>query len=689
MATNAILDKAKNTLSEVSNVTVVGPTFRDSLLIEYEPVSATVSMSEIPRFGHTRNFANLFYPTDSIEHVDARTDYWEGLFFVAAFVLAVFLSWSLFLVTLKLLWTFCGWDGKKQTRKKGNTNVQVVPSYLAGKPFTLYDEEPTNDQMSDFTKRSTRKRIVFLTAGSLLILFAILLVTKGFQQVEETRSTADHSLDNVRGLIDDATILAVQLEDVGVSASTLRDSLVHELSQERLCPNDPNYMTQDEIGQTIQDNAQAAIDMLEMLGEFARTDLIQMKQGLNMADRYVDALDSVVEEFAKQEWIGIAFVLPLVFLTALLMVGAMAAQGYHMKGCMSKFLLSYVVLPLFAVWIVMSYLFCSGLAVSASANADFCAGGADQTPDSTILEIITNAGLQEGGDEYAIARYYLRQCTAEAQVDPFLFLRRHESEIVRCLCFFFACWLNHEFFHPANSILRLHFMYAQITAQGIVVELSESLQKIDVETFSYQCGRDFQPLSSAVGAMEGILNDLDQLSVSTFDLLSCERIVPVYAEIVYDGTCNHSVAGFTWMFASLLIIATMGMIMIMLRSSYLNNLILADHLDGTSDNDESELHQMHNRLAHDDHRRRPSTKPDRHEDAHDLQLREQQRWRDEGALRQDTSDTASVYTDGNGDLVVIEVDPSDPYMMEDAPRYDRYGRPVPTAPMERSVLPQY
>ena len=178
--------------------------------------------------------------------------------------------------------------------------------------------------------------------------------------------------------------------------------------------------------------------MLEVLGEFATKDIKQMEDGLTKGNGIIDDIDVVVESAAEHEWIGIAFVLPLVFLAALLMAGAMAAQGRVMNSFIQS-MLSWIVLPLFIVWIVLSYVLCAGLAISASANADFCSGGPDQTPDSTLLMSAQNAGLKENSIEYEITRFYLRQCTAQAQVDPFLFLRTHDAEIVSVLLYCMYC----------------------------------------------------------------------------------------------------------------------------------------------------------------------------------------------------------------------------------------------------------
>jgi hypothetical protein len=407
MASN-ILETVGSTLDDASQNVTVTSAFRDSRLVEYESVTSTDTLSSTPRFGYSNDFSMIFATDDNSQ---AQQEYISGLVVVGSFVIAVFVAWSLLLIIFKV-WGSCG----------GSTR----PGFLAGKPFTLVDEEPTKDRQRQWARQCATKRFIFMISGFVVFIFSILLVTKGFQQVEKTRSTAVVSLGDVRVLLQDAANLADDLEEVGTSAIDLRDDLVEELS-----PNNPVFLIEDEIGKAINDNAETAISLLTQLGEFATNDMQTMVDGLNQANSVIDTIDIMLESVDESEWVGFAFILPLVFLTSLLMTGAMAAWFKVMTDCY-KFTLSWVIQPLFIFWIVVSYILCGGLAISASANADACAGGLDATPDGTILASLQNAGYNEATFEFEIARFYLKQCTAESKVDPFLFLRGHHAELVSC-----------------------------------------------------------------------------------------------------------------------------------------------------------------------------------------------------------------------------------------------------------------
>ena len=410
----SILDLAKNPFAQTGNVNVT-PAFLDAPLVEYQPVDATSSMSGVPRFGHPRNFSALFVKDDP----EASEEYLKGLLFVGAFVLALFLTWGLVLVIFKLADTCRCYKRRR-------------PGILSGRPFTLNDDdEPTKDQLKKWESRSNTSRLIFLFFGFLLVMFSIVMILSGFQQVKQTRIIAEKSLDDASALVVDAAELAEDLKDVGLSAIDLRDQLVVELDKDKLCPNDPNYLAQGEITRTIEENAGAAIEMLEMLGEFATKDIKQMEAGLLMADEVIDDIDTVIYAVKVREGAGIVFIVPLVVMTVVMMVGAECARRGKQTEWF-EFAMSWILLPMFIVWIVATFTLCGLLALAASANADFCAGGADMSPDSTILAALQNAGLKQDSIEFEIARYYLHQCTAESQVDPFLFLRRHQAEIVSC-----------------------------------------------------------------------------------------------------------------------------------------------------------------------------------------------------------------------------------------------------------------
>merc|ERR1712194_550269 len=67
----------------------------------------------------------------------------------------------------------------------------------------------------------------------------------------------------------------------------------------------------------------------------------------------------------------------------------------------------------------------------AVANADFCSGGRNKSPDSTIVDILENV-FEDDPESLLlqVGRYYAMQCTRWGRIDPFLSLRQNDQELV-------------------------------------------------------------------------------------------------------------------------------------------------------------------------------------------------------------------------------------------------------------------
>jgi hypothetical protein len=89
-----------------------------------------------------------------------------------------------------------------------------------------------------------------------------------------------------------------------------------------------------------------------------------------------------------------------------------------------------------------------------------------------------------------------------------------------------------------------------------------------IEELSLYCNREFEPLEALVNQMLGILAILREAGERTLDLASCDRIVPIYTNTFYTGSCDYSLQAMAWIFACALIIGTSGMLMVTFRAAY-------------------------------------------------------------------------------------------------------------------------
>lgn len=100
-----------------------------------------------------------------------------------------------------------------------------------------------------------------------------------------------------------------------------------------------------------------------------------------------------------------------------------------------------------------------------------------------------------------------------------------------------------------------------------------------IDKLDFGCNKPFGPLFNTMEEAWGMVHNAKKLTDEVFGMMECERISHIYAKLVYEGTCTHSVEGFTWAFSCLLVVSIMAMTMIMLRSSYQNTQLLVNEAE--------------------------------------------------------------------------------------------------------------
>ena len=252
-------------------------------------------MAGIPRFGHSSDFSRLAYLAYG-DNPAGGEDYLLGLMFVGCFLLVFFLIWTLVLVVFKL----------------------TLNGFLAGEPFinphisdpaSLKAKEDAEEDGEEYIEddswllRPRRIRITFFVCGFLQILFAILLVTKGVANLQETTDTVQISTGNLRLLVAEASQVSLNLKQVGDTGLILRDQIVFDLDKENFCPDNPIF-AQTQAGQGMISASEGAIAMLNQLGDFIGENVAVLEESLDDAQRNLDELDQGIAEVESNEWLG-------------------------------------------------------------------------------------------------------------------------------------------------------------------------------------------------------------------------------------------------------------------------------------------------------------------------------------------------------------------------------------------------
>lgn len=126
---------------------------------QQQQASATASMRNVPRFGKSNDFSQLF------ESQDEATDYIVGLLFAGIMIFTIYFTWTIVLLVFKCL-------GQKRV------------GFLSGSPFV---------KKSSSSCCLSIYRVVYLLCAICLIIFSILFVTEGLMNLKTSIVTVIES----------------------------------------------------------------------------------------------------------------------------------------------------------------------------------------------------------------------------------------------------------------------------------------------------------------------------------------------------------------------------------------------------------------------------------------------------------------------------------------------------------------
>lgn len=294
-----------------------------------------------------------------------------------------------------------------------------------------------------------------------------------------------------------------------------------------LCPNNPNLVA--DIGVDIEGEAQNAVNLLEVLSDFVQNDLTDAQAGLKNIEQATNDVDKTVEQIELHDWQALVILIPWIIVPSFLLIGVVMAfcrVSVPLYDCIQ----SWFFLPLLVIMTICSMVLSCLVSAGATANADFCSGGSQKSPDQTVFEILNATGVAEGELAFQVVRFYVTQCLAE---DPFAFIADYRDQIEG----------------------------ADISVQ----ELDLTIQSVGVTRLQELCGDRVLDIASLTSVMLENLALLRASAKDTVELLRCDNIVPIYTQTVYGGTCTYSVQGVTWTFAGELLRASTIPILLILR----------------------------------------------------------------------------------------------------------------------------
>uniref|UniRef100_A0A7R9W4W9 Uncharacterized protein n=1 Tax=Pseudictyota dubia TaxID=2749911 RepID=A0A7R9W4W9_9STRA len=334
--------------------------------------------------------------------------------------------------------------------------------------------------------------------------------------------------------------IADDLHEVGTNSVPIRNFLVERLGN--FCPNDPNL--QDHTGVDFDAIAAEAVQNLELLQNFVDNEVVSFRDYVGQVEDASKGVDAAISSYDVSEWKVMLYVLPMIILPSFLMIGLFMAWfevSFKEYQCM----LRYLIIPLFGIIVVFSWVFCSLFGLLSVTNADFCSGGtANPSPEGTFMEILSEQGITPDSIVYRSVEYYVDGCRTGF---PFAFISSYENDLGEAI--------------------------------DSTTTFSNSLDAVGMEDLNRLCGTDFSDVAEQLVEIRRNLETLIGSASRGLQLLSCESLNSLYVNTFHEGTCTYSVSGFAWVFASLLIVSICGMIMITLRSAVYDVVWLEDQAE--------------------------------------------------------------------------------------------------------------
>jgi hypothetical protein len=455
-----------------------------SLLI-YQP-TLVVTLQDSPRFGHTTDITALMGTSEE------STDYTKGL--IAASVLTIvcfFIAFMSLPILMCLGQRRVGFlSGAPLTRRskpassitnqveehvtdekevnvplkpEGSTGLEETQVYEAEVPLkpegstglgeTQVHEELNNNidaldgfQRSEVTVKSGAKcrhccldpshiwvRCTFILSGIIFILFSILLVTQGVLNLQNT-------IDSVNFLASDIDALALDAEDIlrsgllglQTQATSVRDLIVTNLTDDSFCPADPT-LENSTVFTDIRVKADVASEVLSELNNFLVDKVESLSDSINDAAKGAREVQSATEDVDITGWKLAIILIPYTIVPFMLVLAAVLAH-FEKDVPMLNNVNRWFFMPLFLILVIVAAGTASGMIAAASANSDFCLPGGQPTdtypgtsPDSTIWRVLDRK-RHTADLERKIADFYIDQC--QNKPDPFLFLRSYVPQLV-------------------------------------------------------------------------------------------------------------------------------------------------------------------------------------------------------------------------------------------------------------------
>ena len=184
-----------------------------------------------------------------------------------------------------------------------------------------------------------------------------------------------------------------------------------------LLSNDTLLLLVNEAAEEInlQEEATKLIQFLESLKSLVGKLIRDLGQVITEGEEFCkNVSDGLTIAQMQKVQLGLGVPLTIMGLLMILLMGAtIKGPTNGAKHCCT----AWFVTPVFVFVTLFVILLFMGLSIGATVNSDFCSGGADETPESTLLQTMDAKGINPGSLKYKAVDYLIHGCMFEVLLE--------------------------------------------------------------------------------------------------------------------------------------------------------------------------------------------------------------------------------------------------------------------------------
>jgi len=479
----------------------------------YTATNQVQGMHQWPRFGWTNQITDAFQE-------EQRNEYIKGVAIGSIITLLVFIVWALILVCLR-----CA--GKRVGCASGRPRKPREPRVAGSITEESYQKNMNSWKAAvrKYERRLLVSRIIFLLAGLGVIVSSILFFVLGVGSLVNSLGDVQNSIGETEGILTQLHNLTGSFIDQSVQANADRDDFVE--TTESVCTRAVDAAVDNLVGEDVQQQIASVISTVDAIDESLRETLTDLQGDLDEAITLTSDINNSLDNAYPFLYATAAVMAVAVILALCLMIEVILAwRGRKMRNCFVSCMKNAVILPIFFLFILLSWLFASVFQLVAIGGSDFCVN-----PDATV--------------EFVLGKY------VEDKMSPVLFAY---------LTYYLRCQADVE---PFEIIAEANPLWESIDAVHDFIEYVEN----NAGAVNGVCGGSASPIQNIANILQSSLHAFNGLLIIALNLLKCSTFNPIYVSALHNGMCVNGASGLSWLFSTLLCMGICSMIMITFRAA--------------------------------------------------------------------------------------------------------------------------